>query len=86
MGGGDLRDFIPDCRCRVCNGTERTKAEKTSIFENYTEKSRVDTEELWDHIYLLCPTEISVFVFKTRTWGRTCCRVTPPSNAHCYVF
>lgn len=71
MGKGDLRDFIPDCRCRVCNGAERVEAEKTSIFEDYTDISRVDNEELWDHIYLLCPIEISVFVFKTRTWGRS---------------
>jgi hypothetical protein len=76
MGREDLLDCSTTCLCKVCNErTERaeTKArsEKAPLFEEYNniKTLNVANKTLTDHMYLLCPNQISVFAFQTRTWG-----------------
>ncbi|KAH8900654.1 P-loop containing nucleoside triphosphate hydrolase protein [Thozetella sp. PMI_491] len=66
----DLRDYVSECRCRVCSSRNKVDIKKSRVFEDYCDISREDDPELTDHQYLLCPSTITVFVFKTRTWER----------------
>ncbi|OIW32701.1 P-loop containing nucleoside triphosphate hydrolase protein [Coniochaeta ligniaria NRRL 30616] len=70
MNTDDLRDFISDCRCQGCEIFDKRypKAKKTSKFQDYTWNNRSARPILDDNKYLLCPYQLPVFVFGTRTW------------------
>jgi hypothetical protein len=70
MDKRDQREFISDCLCRICKNGKSVKANKTPPFEYYDKNTRLSRQNLTDHEYLLCPKQIYVFVFKTRTWGK----------------
>jgi len=70
MDKSDQREFISDCLCRTCKNGKSVKANKTAPFEHYDLNTRHTHQNLTDHQYLLCPKQIYVFVFKTRTWGK----------------
>ena len=70
MDRSDQREFISDCLCRTCKNGKSVKANKTAPFEYYDMNTRTISQNLTDHQYLLCPKQIYVFVFKTRTWGK----------------
>lgn len=64
----DLRNWKSDCICSCCkqgNGTSpRLDKKDWSSFQIMSAKSK-----LTDALYLLCPSEIPAFVFRTRIWG-----------------
>lgn len=67
----DIRRWITDCTCTVCKQRSvNLETETESIFGDYTILTPKDNPNLSDHEYLLCPFEISAFVFKTRSWGK----------------
>jgi hypothetical protein len=70
MDKSDQREFISDCLCRTCKNGKSVKANKTPPFEYYDKITRTSFQNLTDHQYLLCPKQIYVFVFQTRTWGK----------------
>lgn len=66
----DLRRWTTDCTCAICKQRSiNLETGARSIFEDYTLITRVGSQKLTDHEYLLCPFEVPAFVFKTRTWG-----------------
>lgn len=73
MSESDLRKKGWRCSCIVCRET-RSKGDESefqALFEDYQEigSERWMEDELTTHQYLLCPYELLVFVFKTRSWG-----------------
>ena len=76
MDREDLLDCSTTCLCKVCNErTERAersaRCAKAPLFEEYNTINtlNVANKRLTDHMYSLCPNQISVFAFQTRTWG-----------------
>ncbi|OJJ42804.1 hypothetical protein ASPZODRAFT_136934 [Penicilliopsis zonata CBS 506.65] len=67
MGDNDCQKWINDCICSVCRKVETAVTrEHVAPFEN---KITLESwEELTPHQYFLCPKEMPVFVFRTRTW------------------
>ncbi|KAK7994263.1 P-loop containing nucleoside triphosphate hydrolase protein [Apiospora marii] len=72
MADRDLRKGGWRCFCAVCQSTQADGSEKgfQALFEDYHKIGSQSWEQglLTDHKYLLCPSELMVFVFKTRTW------------------
>lgn len=67
----DCRVWTTDCPCSVCSrlkSTSETVVEGT--FERYNYITLETCDNLTLHQYLICPTRIPVFVFRTRTWGK----------------
>lgn len=70
LDSSDLRRWTTDCNCAVCKQRSiNLETGMRSIFEDYQSATPVDDPELSDHEYLLCPSQVPAFVFKTRTWG-----------------
>lgn len=66
----DSRRWTTDCVCPVClKRRNDSKSEIVEPFSDYDFTTLEHTDELTPHEYLLCPFEIPVFVFKTRSWG-----------------
>ena len=65
----------PACARSATREPERAESSarsaKAPLFEeyNYMETLNVANKRLTDHMYSLCPNQVSVFVFQTRTWG-----------------
>jgi hypothetical protein len=71
MDADDLRQWQSDCACTVCTAQARDlELNKVAMFEDCDKIFPASTDELEDHQYLLCPTEIPVFCFKTRVWRK----------------
>lgn len=80
MGRSDIRPHAADGNCLFCKDLEHQGPDDNSqkrmmaLFENYNVIGLNDTywqkfmKGVEHHIYLLCPTEVNVFVFKTRQW------------------
>lgn len=70
----DYRKFYSDCMCRVCQRkTVAGEGDVKSVFEDYNIIVPSKTRRLRRHMYLLCPSEIPAFVFKSRAWRKFCC-------------
>lgn len=70
----DCRKFYSDCTCSVCQ--ERAVAGKgdvKSVFKDYNNIVPREIDQLSRHMYLLCPSQILAYVFKLRSWCRSCC-------------
>lgn len=66
----DTQIWTTDCICSVC--LERRKDSNNEMmapFKHYDLTTLETRDELTRHEYLLCPYEMPVFVFKTRSWG-----------------
>lgn len=62
----DFRNWTSDCTCSACKQGKRiprSTRNDWSTFDTLEAKSNLDPAE-----YLLCPSEIPAFVFRTRTW------------------
>lgn len=74
----NCRNFISDCICRVCRKRRETAGKKVlALFEDYNDISPMERSDLTDHQYLICPSRIPAFIFKTRQWGKD--RPKPPN-------
>lgn len=65
----DLSAWTSDCTCPACKqgkGTTRRTRDDWSTFEMMSDQSKLGPAE-----YLLCPSEIPAFVFRTRAWGES---------------
>ncbi|KAF4536434.1 ATPAse [Lasiodiplodia theobromae] len=65
----DTQIWTTDCICSVC--LERRKDSNNEMmapFKHYDLTTLETRDELTRHEYLLCPFEMPVFVFKTRSW------------------
>lgn len=70
----DLGVWTSDCTCPACKqgkGTTRRAWNNWSLFEMMSDKSKLGPAE-----YLLCPSVVPAFVFRTRAWGES----TDPSS------
>ncbi|KAM7202928.1 hypothetical protein V8F20_004175 [Naviculisporaceae sp. PSN 640] len=56
------------CRSRKKNSDGESKLGVQPLFEDYNKLVPEDEDDLYSHIYLLCPVEMKAFVFKTRNW------------------
>jgi hypothetical protein len=66
----DSRTWVSDCTCSVCANKRDLVAEKeTAIFENFESLPPKTRDELDDEQYLLLPSHVYAYVFRTRTWG-----------------
>jgi hypothetical protein len=66
----DIRTWVSDCICSVCSERRDANAgTKSHIFEDF-QMIFVDGRELQDHQYMLMPSSIHAYVFRTRTWGK----------------
>ncbi|KAL4894971.1 hypothetical protein BDV59DRAFT_174221 [Aspergillus ambiguus] len=69
MDSSDDRKWSTDCECSVCKQrAQETQRKVKGRFEDYNDIALQSTKTLTPHGYLLCPTEIPAYVFKTRTW------------------
>lgn len=69
ISDSDQRNWISDCTCSVCKRGKRTTPQLTKEdWSNFYVMSA--TSELSSTEYLLCPSEIPAFIFRTRTWGK----------------
>ncbi|KUI53387.1 Protein MSP1 [Cytospora mali] len=65
----DFRRWVSDCSCSVCKQRAlHGGGNVASIFEDYTNKTHEEWEDLTRHMYLLCPGHIPAYVFKLRKW------------------
>ncbi len=83
MNISDCRRWISDCACAVCRENKSASKNISSIFEDYNFIT-LQRKELTKYHYLLCPKEMPVFVFKTRTWGMLLF-ITCPMPRHCAI-
>jgi len=67
----DCRNWLSDCRCAVCKARGKEDRDTQPLFDEYNSISPSDYDDLTPHQYLLCPSQIPAFVFRTRTWGET---------------
>jgi hypothetical protein len=69
----DVRTWISDCTCSVCSSRRDVVTDKRiTLFEDHEIHFKDQPEfMLQDHQYVLLPTDIWAYVFRTRTWG-TC--------------
>lgn len=66
----DSRIWTTDCVCPVCLERRRdSNNEIAAPFSRYDTTTLEDRDELTPHEYFLCPVEMPVFFFKTRSWG-----------------
>ena len=67
----DGRTWVSDCTCSVCNQRRKTSEVKksTAIFNAYQGLPPKTMDKLEDEQYLLLPSQIYAYVFRTRTWG-----------------
>ena len=68
----DIREWQSDCTCAVCR--EKSADETTKfvpLFQGYDEPIIPDDQPLTNHKYMLLPSAIPAFVFKTRVWGKS---------------
>ncbi|KAG8157941.1 hypothetical protein KVR01_012213 [Diaporthe batatas] len=69
LEGSDLRRWTNDCVCSVCKQRSiKLETGTQTMFENYSKITRLRWSQLSDHQYLLCPSEVPAFVFKSRSW------------------
>lgn len=74
----DSRTWVSDCTCSVCSHNrdkekEREKEkEKNSSLRNFESLPPKTVDELDDEQYLLLPSYVDAYVFRTRTWGKHC--------------
>lgn len=74
MDDRDLRNWVSDCSCASCTrsiSTAHNREKKASRFHDYNYITIEAWDELTPHQYLLCPTTLKVFVFRTRSWGKS---------------
>lgn len=69
----DSRIWVSDCPCPVCtNRRDAASGRKTTPFERFVELPPKTRNELQDDQYLLLPSHVYAYVFRTRTWGMNC--------------
>lgn len=83
LDNSDCRPTAADGTCAFCKTRKKTSDGESKhgiqpLFDGYNQISPEDEEEdeLYSHVYLLCPVEMRAFVFKTRRWGKL--RFSPP--------
>ncbi|KAK7984336.1 hypothetical protein PG989_011738 [Apiospora arundinis] len=74
MSEDDLSQRLPRCSCSICQSSpsDGNDGSSRAPFEDYAEigSHHWEEDQLTAHQYMLCPFEIFVFVFKTRTWEK----------------
>lgn len=69
----DCRRYCSDCTCWVCqNQTIAGEAHVKSEFDAYNKISPRTVKYLSRHMYLLCPSHIPAYNFKSRVWRKFC--------------
>jgi len=68
----DARTWVSDCMCPVCNQKreEDKQVKQTTLFEDFEGLPPKTLDELNDDQYLVLPSKIHAYVFRTRTWGK----------------
>ncbi|KAL1605010.1 hypothetical protein SLS60_004553 [Paraconiothyrium brasiliense] len=67
----DKRTWVSDCTCSVCaHNRDMAADKKTTVFEDYDSLPPKTRDELDAEQYLLLPSHVYAYVFRTRTWGR----------------
>lgn len=69
MDRSDLGVWTSDCTCSACKQGRGTIARPSNGWSTFTKLS--DKSELDPADYLLCPSEIPAFVFRSRHWGES---------------
>lgn len=74
LGESDCRKFYSDCACIVCQKRAVAgKGDFKATFDDYNRIVPSEKRELKPNMYLLCPSYLWAYVFKLRTWRRSCC-------------
>ncbi|KAH9884003.1 hypothetical protein F4778DRAFT_578486 [Xylariomycetidae sp. FL2044] len=71
MGTADCRGRSPGCGCEHCRKqAEHLTVPAMPMFEDYNYIKPNSRSRLTEHQYFLCPSEIWVYVFQTKTWAK----------------